>query len=121
MTCRDISAGDGLTLADDWKWVWRTEADVSNHADPVVTLLDNTGKIVATSAGDTPTIHLDGGLDGSIPATDFDAGVFAWWIPAEVTAGITASSLTLNVRVVIDGADTTVLNDRLVPSQGVPR
>lgn len=108
MTC-DGTALDELVAGDDWVWDYSTSDDVSGWSEPLVVVSDANGTILATSAtDDLPDVVLDGGLDGAVPATDFDAGVFAWYLPAETTEAFTAATVTVAVRALVDGVDRQV-------------
>lgn len=108
MTC-DGTALDELVAGDDWVWDYSTSDDVSGWSEPLVVVSDANGTILATSAtDDLPDVVLAGGLDGEVPATDFDAGVFAWFVPKATTGAISAATVTVAARVLIDGVDRQV-------------
>lgn len=111
MTC-DGTSTDELIAGDEWVWPYDAEDDISDWSDPVVefrTGLLPSSQLVASS--EDGSVVLDGGFEGTIPATDFDESVFSWWVPAEVTAPVAVSgsvTIYMHARAKVGGVETTV-------------
>lgn len=113
---------------DDWVWVWDTDDDTSTWSDPVIQILDSyqpDARLIASNVDTTITvddeetpfaanISTDGDVGLGIPATDFDAGVFTWFVLGEVTATIERLPY-IEVEVKVSGVRTTVYPRRIIP------
>lgn len=115
MPC-DATTHDELIAGDDWEWSYTIKAgdDASNWSDPVIELRagpTSAAELLASNQGAEPTIITDGGFEGTIPATSFDDGIFAWWIASDTTTALVAGGSRvayLEVSVKIDGVEKTV-------------
>lgn len=115
MSC-DGTTEDPLVLGDVWHWVYDNPTDddgetvdISDWSDLLVVITELDGTVLASSAptGDQAEIHTDGGFEGEIAATDFDAGRLAWWVDS-MDLTTTASALRVEAEVLIGGVATTV-------------
>lgn len=102
MPCDDDEATEELVAGADWVFWWTldeelSDGDLADWEDLIVEARYR-GGLIATSQGDDPTIVTTGSFDGEageIPATDFDAGVVAWVVPAAVTADVDVPLVTV--------------------------
>ena len=106
-------------VGDDWIWSASTDADVSGWEDPVIQIRAGrtaASTLLASNTGVDPIIHTDGDVDLGVPATNFNTGVFTWYIASEDTYTIANDGLTITVWIeveaIVDGARTTVMPAR---------
>ncbi len=111
MTC-DATSTDELYAGDDLVWDYLTTDDISGWSDLLVKV--RAGQHTGTeelASSDADTISIAGGFAGEVPATDFDAGILAWWISSDVSAEwVTRGSRIVYVeaRAKVDGVDTVI-------------
>lgn len=113
MAILDATEADDLIAGDVWVWSYTTDDDVSSWANPIVTIREGrspSATLVASSDDTEKPIELDGGYAGTIPATDFDAGVFAWFVDVDQTTGLGDLNVWVEVEVEVDGVPTTVFS-----------
>lgn len=97
-----------LTRGSDWVWHWTTTDDASAWSGLVVELRSNGVVVASTDDDDAPAIVTDGGLEDTVPATDFAAGVLAFFVAASDTADVAANVVELGVRVLVGGPDDAI-------------
>lgn len=113
MAILDATDADDLIAGDVWVWSYTTTDDVSTWANPLVTIRADrspTATVIASSDDTAKPVELDGGYAGEIPATDFDAGVFAWFVDVDETTGLGDSNVWVEVEVEVNGIPTTVFS-----------
>ena len=108
MGCCDGTTDDELVPGADWVFNYATSDDVSGWTDEIVEAWVGT-TLLASTQGDEPNVVTDGSFE-EIPATNFDAGIFAWVIPSDVSIGATGSTVRVLAWARVDGVDTQVFD-----------
>lgn len=113
MSCDDREIEERTAGAD---WVWwfvldaeASDGDTSEWSNLLVEVRDRPGgEILASSQVDPATVLIDGafpGEDGEVPAADFDAGIIAWTVPADVSAAVSSPLAVVQAWVDRGGPD----------------
>ena len=113
MAILDATDADDLISGDVWVWSYTTTDDVSGWTNPLITIRDGrspSATVIASSDDPVKPVELDGGYAGEIPATDFDAGVFAWFVDVDQTTGLGDLTAWVEVEVEVDGVAKTVFS-----------